>query len=107
MALLEAAAAGTPVISTKSCGVAELIEDGKTGRLVPVDNPSALAEAISSLLENPVLADQMAKRLQDRVGKEFTWDQACQKYLQLVNGSGFDCKDMDHLKTVDFRRDNH
>ncbi len=53
MVLLEAAAAQKPVVSTLSCGVAELIQDGETGWVVPPEDPAALAKAIQEALENP------------------------------------------------------
>ncbi len=52
MALLEAQAAGLPVVAGRSGGVAELIADGTTGRLVPAGNASALASAVAGLLED-------------------------------------------------------
>ena len=52
--LVEALAAGTPVIST-ACpyGPPELLQDGKYGTLVPVNNPQALADAIVEQIRNP------------------------------------------------------
>jgi len=47
--LLEAQAAGIPVIGTKVGGILDLIEDGKTGLLVAPQNPQAIAEAISKI----------------------------------------------------------
>jgi glycosyltransferase involved in cell wall biosynthesis len=47
--LLEAAAVELPVVSTRVGGVAEVVEDGTTGMLVPPGNPSALAEAMEKI----------------------------------------------------------
>jgi len=49
IALLEAQAAGVPVIGTKVGGILDLIEDGKTGLLVEPGNPEAIAEAINKI----------------------------------------------------------
>jgi glycosyltransferase involved in cell wall biosynthesis len=53
LAIVEAMAAGLPVVATASEGAVEIIEDGDTGKLVPVDDPEALAEAINKLLDDP------------------------------------------------------
>ena len=51
--LIEAMLAGTPVVATASGGNVEAISDGETGRLVPPENPLALAQACASLLCDP------------------------------------------------------
>jgi glycosyltransferase involved in cell wall biosynthesis len=61
VAILEAGAAGKPVVTTRTCGAEEIIEDGVTGRLVPLGNAKALAEAIDELLENRERAHRMAE----------------------------------------------
>jgi L-malate glycosyltransferase len=53
LAIVEAMAAGLPVVAAASEGALEIIEDGHTGKLVPLDDPAALAEAINHLLDNP------------------------------------------------------
>lgn len=49
LSLIEAAAAGRPSIGTRIGGIPEVIEDGRSGLLVPPENPAALAEAILQL----------------------------------------------------------
>jgi len=83
LALLEAAAVSKPVVSTRSCGVTELITDGDTGLVVPTEDPSALATAISDMLDHPDTARKMAERLHDRVRRQFTWRRAADRYLEL------------------------
>jgi len=51
-ALLEAMAAGVPIVSTRAGGVPYLVEDGETALLVPVDDPTALAEAVARVLDD-------------------------------------------------------
>lgn len=57
--IMEAMAAGLPVISTPLAGIPEMVADGQTGFLVPERNPRALAEAITRLLDEPALARTM------------------------------------------------
>jgi glycosyltransferase involved in cell wall biosynthesis len=52
LSIVEAMAAGIPVIATASEGAREIIEDGATGRLVPIDDSNALAQAIQDFLDN-------------------------------------------------------
>jgi glycosyltransferase involved in cell wall biosynthesis len=52
LAIVEAMAAGLPVIAAASEGALEIIEDGTDGRLVPTDDPEALAQAITHLLDD-------------------------------------------------------
>lgn len=52
LAIVEAMAAGLPVVATASEGATEIIEDGVSGKLVPADNPEALAQAIDALLDD-------------------------------------------------------
>lgn len=60
--IMEAMAAGLPVISTPLAGIPEMVENGVTGELVPERDPAALATAIEQLLEDP----ERMRRLGDR-----------------------------------------
>lgn len=62
VALVEAMAAGTPVVSTPVGGIAELLEDGEAGLLVPARDPVALAAAIERLLDDEPLRARLADR---------------------------------------------
>jgi sugar transferase (PEP-CTERM/EpsH1 system associated) len=57
--ILEAMASGLPVVSTNVGGVDELVENGKTGILVPPKNPEMLAAAVSTLARDPELRGRM------------------------------------------------
>ena len=62
-AVLEAMACGRPCIVTDTVGVAELVAEADAGRVVPPDNPEALAAAISEILAMPALQrDEMGAR---------------------------------------------
>lgn len=59
---MEAAALGKPVVATRIRGNIEVVEEGKTGLLVPVVDAPALAGAIYQLLQDPELAAAMGRR---------------------------------------------
>jgi glycosyltransferase involved in cell wall biosynthesis len=71
--LLEAMALGKPVVATRVGGVPEVVEEGRSGRLVPREDPAALATAIADVLEAPDAA-AMGARGRARVEAEFTLD---------------------------------
>ena len=60
VAIMEAMAAGTPVVVTSSGGVPELVTDGVDGLLVPPQAPKDLAAAIIRILRDPDLADRLS-----------------------------------------------
>jgi glycosyltransferase involved in cell wall biosynthesis len=70
--LIEAMAAGCPVISTRVGGVADLIQEGYTGRLVPPRDPEALAQAILTLFEESTTTAQLAQEAQRLMLQNYT-----------------------------------
>ena len=72
--LLEALAMGCPVVASRVNGVPELIEDHKTGLLVPPRNPLALAKAIRDVLSDPTAASRMGVKGRALVQERFTVD---------------------------------
>jgi glycosyltransferase involved in cell wall biosynthesis len=62
VSVLEAFAAGTPVVSTSTGDIAALVRPGETGVVVPPENAEAMAGAVASLLESPEGALRMARR---------------------------------------------
>lgn len=67
IAAMEAMAAGLPVVASRVGGLPELIEEGRSGLLVPPQDPGSLAEALVKVLEDPVLADAWGSRGRDIV----------------------------------------
>jgi L-malate glycosyltransferase len=74
-ALLEYMATGLPTIATDVGGNPEVIENGVDGLLVKPGDPAALADAISSLLEDPHLASQLGAAGRERVRRHFDFAQ--------------------------------
>ncbi|MDI6793427.1 MAG: glycosyltransferase family 4 protein [bacterium] len=61
VAVIEAMASGLPVVATRVGGVVDLVEDGVTGRLVPPEDPEALAGGIIELLADPARRNKMGR----------------------------------------------
>lgn len=70
--ILDAMMLGRPVVATTAGGIPEIIEDGKTGLLVPPGNPRALAAAIVDLLRDPEKAERLALAGHKKAVEEFT-----------------------------------
>ena len=71
IALLEAMAAGLPIIATPSGGTAEIIRNGVNGIAVPYNDPTALAEALAKLCFDKPLAEFLGKNAEDTVRREY------------------------------------
>jgi glycosyltransferase involved in cell wall biosynthesis len=81
-AIIEALACGCPVVSTDCpSGPAEILEDGAHGKLVPIGDDAALAEAIVDTLLTSPDRDQLRRRAAD-----FSAERAVDRYLQLLDG---------------------
>jgi len=61
VALMEAMAAGLPVVSTRVSGIPELVQDRRTGLLAPPGDAAALADALESLQRDPIWARRLAE----------------------------------------------
>ena len=74
LVLLEAMAAGKPIVASRVSAIPEIVIDGETGILVPPKNPKALADAISNMLRNPERSREMGIKGQKRLVQEFSVD---------------------------------
>jgi glycosyltransferase involved in cell wall biosynthesis len=72
--VLDALAAGKPVVGTRAGGIPEIIEHGSHGLLVPPRNPAALAAAILRVLADPALAARLASQGRARALEGFSAD---------------------------------
>lgn len=72
LVIAEAMAAGTAVVATKTEGAKEIIEDGKTGVLVPIGNVPRIAEAINALLQNPERNREISLRAKEAAHSKFS-----------------------------------
>jgi len=80
--LVEAMACGTPVVSTDCpSGPSEILEEGEYGKLVPVGDSSALAQAIISTLDGDINSSKLKSR-----AKDFKVEKIADKYLEVILG---------------------
>ena len=70
--VMEAMAMKKPVIATDVNGARELMDEGRTGLIVPPKDPEALASAITSIIDNPVKLAEFGRAGYERVNREFT-----------------------------------
>lgn len=71
LVIVEAQAASLPVIATSTRGPRRIIDDGLTGLLVPIADPTAMADAIEALINEPDKAEQLARAGHDRCGERY------------------------------------
>jgi len=79
-ALLEAAAVGIPIVTTRMPGCTDVVNDGWNGFLVPPRNPQLLAERILALLRDRATAAAMGARAAQRVKTEFNLEVTVARY---------------------------
>jgi glycosyltransferase involved in cell wall biosynthesis len=83
VAILEAMIAGTPIVATDAGGVPGVIEDGKTGWLVPTRNSQALARAIGAALDDRAEAQTRAARAQELAERDYGIDRMVTEFEDL------------------------
>ncbi len=81
--IIEAGAAGRPVVATRVGGNPEAIVEGETGLLVPARDPAALGDAIVSLLADPSRRRQMGEAARRRVHAHYTVERMVESWDQL------------------------
>lgn len=82
MVALEAMACGTPVVASQVGGLAFLVQDGVTGYTVPVDEPLALADRLTQLINDKQLKQRMGENAA-RLAREYRWENIAQKIVQV------------------------
>jgi len=80
---IEAMAAGLPVVASAAGGLLDLVRDGRTGLLVPVGDPEALAAALRSLIESPERAAAIGRAARAEVQHRYSFDRMVSSFEQL------------------------
>ena len=86
--IMEAMAAGLPVVSTSVAGVPEMVVDGKTGFVVAEKDPASLAERIRRLLDDANLAREMGHAGRELCGQLFDVRHTSKSLLDLLKSHG-------------------
>lgn len=90
--LIEAAAAGLPIVTTDTPGCRDIVENGVNGFLVPVRDSNALAEALRKILEAPTLASRMGEAGRAKALAEFDERLVFEKTVGVYRELGRECK---------------
>ena len=83
--IIEALAAGLPVVASNVYGIPELVQDGVSGILVPEGDASALAGSVAKLAENPELRKRIAVAARQRYEARFTIEESVKKTMTVYD----------------------
>jgi glycosyltransferase involved in cell wall biosynthesis len=82
-ALLEAGAAGRAIVATDAGGTHEIVIDGRTGLLIPVEDVGALTEALRTVASDVTLRDRLGGAARDHVEAVFGMDRFVKEFATL------------------------
>src|SRR5260221_13163907 len=85
MSIIEAMAAGVPVVAARGGAVPDVVSNERTGLLVAKGDPSALAAAVSRLFNNTPLRNPIVNESLHYVRKQFSWEPIGSRVLQLYS----------------------
>jgi len=80
---LESMASGVPLVGTRVGGIPYLIEEGRTGLMVPPDDPSAMGDALRALVMDPRARKSMGEAARNRTVDHFDWRRIAQSTLDI------------------------
>ncbi len=73
LTLVEAMFSGLPVVTTATCGMKDLIEEGRNGLLVPLRSPGSIVAAVNRLLGDPDLRRGLGEAARREALEKYTW----------------------------------
>jgi glycosyltransferase involved in cell wall biosynthesis len=86
--VLEAQAAGKPVVGASATGIVDLIKDGETGFLFPVGDVAALCEALERLIKDGALAERLGRAGTEQIKRDFQqeqiWEAIHREYMRIL-----------------------
>lgn len=87
MALLEAMAAGLPIVATAVGGNPELILDGQTGWLVPANDPIAIADVLRQVLARPLAAKEVGEAARVACLRDHSFERTASLYFEALRAA--------------------
>jgi glycosyltransferase involved in cell wall biosynthesis len=91
LTLIQAMMSGLPIVTTNACGMKDVIEDGKTGLLIPLRSPDAIVAAVEKLIAERPLRERLGRLAQSTALQTYTWDRVAQPveaaYLRVRGGA--------------------
>jgi glycosyltransferase involved in cell wall biosynthesis len=84
LTFVEAGMSGCFVIGTDVGGIGDIIENGKTGFLVPEKNPEILAETIKMILDRKESLAHIKKKTRNNLCERYDWSAIAQKYIEIL-----------------------
>jgi glycosyltransferase involved in cell wall biosynthesis len=78
LTLIEAMFSGLPVITTATCGMQDVIENGRNGLLVPLRSPDSIVAAVNRLLSDPQLRQGLGRAARAEALERYTWGRVAQ-----------------------------
>ena len=86
LSLMEAMASALPVVTTDTCGMRDVIQNGKNGLLVPMRSPESIAESVRRLVNDAGLRIKLAARAQKDTAEKYTWARSGRTILRAYEG---------------------
>lgn len=86
-AVIEAMAAGLPVVASDVDGISETVDDGRTGLLVPPRDSRALAEAVGKLCADASLRDELARNARGEADARFTAEETGRRIAEILEAT--------------------
>ncbi len=83
VAVIEASACERPVIVSDVGGLPEIVQDGRTGLVVPRESPSHLADALAKLVLQPELREELGRNGREMVQEQYEWGQCVTQMVDL------------------------
>jgi N-acetyl-alpha-D-glucosaminyl L-malate synthase BshA len=93
MGVLETMSFGKPVVATRVGGVAEIVQDKRTGFLARLGDVKSMARAVRTLANDRELAARMGEAARSRAEQEFSSQKSVERYLDLYHRTIRDCPD--------------
>ena len=81
---------GLPIVATATCGMKDVIQNGRNGLLVPIRSPEAIVKAVEQLIVSPTYRACLGRAAQEDALGKYTWQKVAEPvrsvYEQLCDG---------------------